>query len=71
MKYGEQDRAGVDATLTFDLEGHFQGYKVYFTGGPPHHINTPRGSSVSLVAQLVHSVLSFLLYMASLFIQIF
>ena len=41
------------------------------TGGPSHYITTPQGGSVPLVAQLVHSVLSFLLYMASLFIKIF
>ena len=23
------NKIGVDATLTFDPEGHFQGYKVY------------------------------------------
>ena len=41
------------------------------TGGPPLYITTPQGSSVTLVAQLIHSVLSLLLYMTSLFIQIF
>ena len=40
------------------------------TGDPPHYM-TPQGSSIPLVAQLIHSVLSFLLYTASLFIQIF
>ena len=41
------------------------------TGGPPHYITTPQGSTVPLVAQLVHSVLSFLLYMESLLFKYF